>query len=302
MVAGGGMGTSGGGGGGRPSTGGSGAGGSGAGGVCTNVPSIAELFPAVVPTDQSSGLDGDPSPEGAPARSLDGYLLQVPCMDTDCDDCISAGWAYEGIITPCTIATDTVQNFWVGGTPGMRYRVTLHFYGVVGPKNYGSVVTRASAPQRPMNLDTGADPPPWAYAEGSPMIRQSDYDSFEIHVVDHQGQDVCSYFVNSDTAEGHWTYILNYEKTIDVIGAGRIRVRYYDRNCRLIKNCVVGDAGSCANCTTRTRTVDTSTANPQPVGLEQPGLGNDAANSGQWLYVDVTNVTCGPAALGCNGM
>ena len=279
-----------------------GAGSGGTGGVC---PPISQLFPASVPTGQPTGLNGTVNPSGAPARSFDGYLLQTPCLPTSCDDCSSTGWVYEGIRTTCAPMSNAIQNFLVGGVPGERYRVTLHFYGVVEPKNYGNSVTRASGTMRPANSDTGANPPPWAYANGNPNYTMSDYNTYEIHVVDNNGMEICSYFLNSDTQEGHWTYVLNYEKTIDVVGGGRVRLRHYDRNCRMIKNCMSGgQQGLCSQtgCTGKARTVDVSAATPQPSGLEQPGLGVDPVHSGQWVYIDVTNVTCGQPALSCSGL
>jgi hypothetical protein len=76
----------------------------------------------------------------------------------------------------------------------------------------------------------------------------------------------------------------------------------------MIKNCTVPpfcDTGSppSTSCATSTRTVDIPpTAVPQPNGLVQPGLGAGDANSGQWLFIDVTNVLCLASALGCDGI
>ena len=290
--------------GGLSGTGGSGGAG-GSAGEC--LIGINELFPPVIPTGQFTGLSGTQNPSGASPRSFDGYLLQEPCNTTACDDCGSAGWVYDGIRTSCnSTGLNAVQNFTVGGVPGQRYRVTLHFYGIVEPKDYGILVTRAAGSTRPNNLDTGATPPPFAYAIGNPTYRGSDYNTYELHVVDNTGAEVCSYFLNSDTLEGHWTYVLNYERTIDVIGGGRIRMRSYDRNCRSIKNCYAGgEQGPCTatGCNDKARLVDVSQANPQPSGLMQPGLGNNSpGNCGQWLFIDVTNVSCGQQALTCSGM
>jgi hypothetical protein len=261
----------------------------------------------VVPTGQAIGLTGAPSPIGAPARSFDGYLLQAPCLDTNCDVCWSAGWVYEGIATPCndTFGIDAIQNFTVGGVPGAHYRVTLHFYGVVEPKAYGDAVTRVSGTTRPVNLDSGANPPPLAYAIGEPTPQQTFYGTYEVHVIDNTGAVACSYFLNSDTGEGHYTYVLNFQRTIDVIGGGRLRVRSRSTvPCQIIKNCFGGGTtGECTptGCFGKTRQVDLSSANPPPTGLVQPGLGNDDSNSGQWIFIDVTNVTCGQSPLACGG-
>jgi hypothetical protein len=294
--------------------GGAGAGGRGgaagmAGGGAAGCPSAAELFPMAVPTGNASGLGTGAAahPPGAPAGSLEGHLVFTPCADTSCDDCTGAGWIYKGITRACQAdgqGLNSIQNFTVGGTPGQAYNVTMHFYGVAEPKNYGGSVTRQSGTMRPGNQDTGANPAPWAYATGNPNYTMSDYNTYEIHVVDNMGAEVCSYFLNSDTSEGHWTYVLNYERTITVIGGGRVRVRVFDRNCRMIKNCMSGGTqGQCSatGCNNKARTVDTAAAMPQPMGLTQPGLGNDTNQAGQWLFIDVTQVAC-TARLGCNGM
>jgi hypothetical protein len=103
--------------------------------------------------------------------------------------------------------------------------------------------------------------------------------------MDQQGSEVGAYYLNSDTQQGHYTYAISYERTIPVVGGGKIRFRSVDRNCRLIKNCPGG-----APCASKARSVDISTASPPPTTLSQPGLGKTIGNSGQWLLIDVVNV------------
>jgi hypothetical protein len=278
-----------------------------AGGGGAECMSPAALFPAVVPTGQTSGLSGTANPPNATPMSLDAFVMQTACADTTCDDCSGAGWKNDSDIDRAcmTNGLEAVQNLTVGGIPGQSYRVTLHFYGVVEPKAYGPNVTRESGTTRPMNLDSGADPAPWAYATGSPSFTASEYGTYELHVVDHEGMEVCSYFLNSDTMEGRFTYLLSFERTINVIGGGRIRFRRHDSNCRLIKNCFAGGTqGACSatGCNNKARIIDYSAAMPQPTRLFPPGLGGDTNQSGQWLLIDVTRVQCGMPALGCNGM
>jgi hypothetical protein len=256
----------------------SGAGGGGSGGTGPTCPSVEELFPA----------EGD-------LGSLDGRLVTTPCSPTNSDDCSGGGWIYNGDTTPCMNgALNVEQDFPVGGTPGAMYEVTLHFYGVVEPKNYGNMVTREAGNSRPMHGANGAMPAPWASANGGVSYPASDYNTYELHVYDESGEEVREYFLNSDTTEGHWTYLLNYERTIPVIGGGKIRARTYDRNCRMIKNCGDRSGGvSFSSCSSATKqTVDVSAAMPAPTDLQQPGLGQAAAESGQWLLIDVTEVTC----------
>jgi hypothetical protein len=241
-------------------------------------PTIAELFPS------AGNLD-----------SLDGRLVTTPCTPTNSDDCGAGGWIYKGTSTACMNGALTVQqDFAVGGTPGESYQVTLHFYGVVEPKNYGNMVTREAGDTRPTHMANGATPAPWASANGGVSYPASDYNTYEVHVINDQGDEIKQYFLNSDTAEGHWTYLINYERTIEVIGGGKIRMRTYDRNCRMIKNCGDRSGGvSFTTCSSATKqTVDVGAAMPPPTGLSQPGLGQAAAESGQWLLVDVTKVAC----------
>jgi len=251
---------------------------SGSGGMAPACPSITELFPT------AGNLD-----------SLDGRLVTTPCQPTNSDDCGAGGWVYKGMNTACSGGSLTVQqDFAVGGTPGEMYQVTMHFYGVVEPKNYGNMATREAGGTRPTHMATGASPAPFATANAGVSFPASDYNTYEIHVMDNMNQEVKQYFLNSDTTEGHWTYLLNYERTIPVVGGGKVRVRTYDRNCRMIKNC--GDRSgqvSASVCGSATKqTVDVSAAMPAPTMLMQPGLGQAAGESGQWLLIDVTKVEC----------
>src|SRR5690606_38977394 len=115
-----------------------------------------------------------------------------------------------------------------------------------------------------------------------------DYNTYEIHVDDQNMQEVGIYYMNADTSQGHWTYVINYEKQIPIIGGGRVRTRVYDRNCRQIKNCGANDPGSANACPDRANArildlsaIDPAPANaPAPNGLQQPNLlsNRDAAN------------------------
>lgn len=219
--------------------------------------------------------------------ALDGRLLQLPCAaSSSLDDCTAKAVVDGTSITCNGNPLNVVLEHPIGGTPGVSYDVTIHFYGVVEPKNYGSNVTREADDVRPQNVATGATPAPWASAAGDVTITSSSYTTYEIHVLDEDGVEHAQYFVNSDTAEGHWTYVVNYSKTIPVIGGGSVRVRSYDQNCRIIKNCTMGPAP----CAAKARSLNVSAASPAPA-LMQPGLGQDADNAGQWLLFDVTAVS-----------
>jgi hypothetical protein len=249
-------------------------------------------------------------------RRFDGRLTETPCTDSNTNDCTGGGWRVNGgSLTGCmNQRLDANQTIMVGGVSGKNYTVTLRFYGIVEPKAYGNNVTRQSSSRPTNSPDTtcsgtgtnricGANPPPFGYRTGtgatpcqgtSGCYNDSDYNSYEIHVRNPAGQEVCSYFLNAETMQGHWTYSLNYARTINVIGGGSIRIRSYDQNCRQIKNCA--DNNSASDCTPYARTVNVSTAMPAPTNLQQPGLGLTAADGGQWLLIDVEQLSCATAA------
>jgi hypothetical protein len=249
-------------------------------------PSVAELFP-VGPVGQPSGVMG----------SLDGRLIMTPCADNpNTDDCNSDGWYYGGVRTGCNGSRLEIrQEFVVGGMPGTMYDVTMHFYGIMEPKIYNAVTREASG--RPGDQNTGAMPTPWAYCNTPGCtVPGGTYNSYEIHVMSNTGTEIGTYFLNADTSEPHKTYVINYEKTIPVVGGGRIRMYTTDGNCRQIKNCGSSAGFPCAN---KARTVMiTGTTPPPPApgalpsGFTQPGLGESNDHSGQWFFTDVVSVAC----------
>jgi hypothetical protein len=94
-----------------------------------------------------------------------------------------------------------------------------------------------------------------------------------------------------------WSYVLNFYKTITVIGGGSVWVKTRDRNCREVKNC--GPAGTpasqCAQKATARIIQAAYSASPAPTdqpapqgGLLQPNLvtNRPPGSSGQWLLID----------------
>ena len=197
------------------------------------------------------------------------------------DDCAGGGWIVDGTSHPCQGALDAQVEIPMGGDAGASYQVTFHFYGIMEPKIYGQGLTRDAGNGRP-DL-SGGTPTGWASAPGGHSYPSSNYNTYEIHVSNDMGQEVAVYYLNSDTQEGHYTMITDYEKTIEIIGGGSVLVKVFDLNCREIKNC--GAQGG-APCDSKARTVDVSAAMPAPTDLDQPGLGRDAGNSGQWFLID----------------
>jgi hypothetical protein len=221
---------------------------------------------------------------------MDGHLFSVACGDTpNTDDCSGEGWRSNGgPINACANARlDARIDFPVGGEPGVRYGVRMHFYGVMEPRNYGNVVTR-DAQGRP-SLAPGGTPTPFASMSAGAgnylSTGDNNYNTYEMHVLDEAGQEVRIYFLNADTQTGHYTFGISYEKTLELIGGGTVRLQIADANCRQIKNCGPGGVP----CAGKARTIDISAANPQPAPglLQQPALGKSPEHSGQWFLLDV---------------
>jgi hypothetical protein len=254
-------------------------------------------------TSAGSGgtTSGDPTIDQLVGK-LDGHLITTPCGDTpNTDDCAGGGWRSNAVDNganhPCSGARlEALITFPIGGTPGTQYDVTAHFYGVMEPRQYSSVMREATGATN----RTGGTPTGWAEATGTASVYtmgDNNYNTYEIHVYDNANPKVRvrQYFLNSDSGTGHYTMLTNYEKTITVVGGGEVRLRVFDANCRMIKNC--GQNGG-APCTGKARTVDTAAAMPQPAApltLQQPALGASSPDhSGQWWLFDVTRVARKP--------
>lgn len=227
------------------------------------------------------------TPEGI--VGLDGRLITVPCCgQPTTDDCDSCGPYVDGVANPCLGGqSDLSVDHPVGGTQGAVYAVTLHFYGIMEPKNYGDEVERDAAPDAPDR--DGADPTPWAVGSPGMSVPGSNFNTYEIHVLDQNREEVGVYFLNADTDEGHFTYVIDYERTIEVVGGGVVRLRSFDANCRIMKNC--GSSGGYP-CAQRARVLDVSGADPAPSEeeLDQPGLLKGDDHGGQWWLIDVLGV------------
>jgi len=256
----------------------------------------------------------------APLGSLDGRLVVMPCGEANSSgtDCNNGGGYYSTAgattapRTACNAAGkfDMSHVFPVGGEVGKTYTVTIHVYGIAEPKNYGTNgVMRDAGTGRPGNQDTGANPTSWATAPAGHTFNVDDYNQYEIRTCKNRTcaygsatDETAVYYLNADTMQGHWTYVMNYTKQIKVTGGGAVRVRNYDDNCRMIKNC--GPNGTAANqCQTfsnNRKITFPTTVMPVPNGTQpapnggllQPALvaERDANSAGQWVLIDVVSV------------
>jgi hypothetical protein len=241
----------------------------------------------------SSGAGGGGS--AVSVGKLNGMLVMTPCSDTpNTDDCASAGWIYEGQNHTCVgtqldtdaAATKTILDFPVTGEAGKVYVATMHFYGVMEPKIYGNSATREAGATRPNVGATPSTPDPYATAAAGATYPASNYNTYELHVLDNTGKEIKQYYINSDTQEGHYTFGISYERKIEIVGGGKVHVRIFDANCRQIKNCGTGGYP----CASKARTIDVSGATTMPTGLQQPGLGKAADHSGQWFFINVKDI------------
>jgi hypothetical protein len=188
-------------------------------------------------------------------------------------------------------------DFDIGGTAGTEYAVTMHFYGIMEPRQYSNLASREAGTSGTNR--NGGTPTGWAEAEGNASVYSTgdnNYNTYEIFVYDQNDMRVRQYFLNSDTQTNHYTFITDYVKTITLIGGGRVRLRVFDANCRMIKNCGANGSSGGSQCAMNARSVDIADAMPQPTGmpmLQQPGLGQQPAHSGQWWLIDVTGVAPG---------
>jgi hypothetical protein len=192
-------------------------------------------------------------------------------------------------------ATRTILDFPVtGGEKGKVYLAKMHFYGIMEPKVYGDQITR-EATNRPGQANP-SNPAPFATAKtAGATYPASDYNTYEIHVIDDMGKPYKDYYLNADTQSGHWTFVIDYERDLEIVAGGKIHIRSYDQNCRMIKNC--GDDAhqhGAGKCTTQARTVAGISAAMPAITVMQPGLGVDPDSSGQWFAIDVKTIVPKP--------
>jgi hypothetical protein len=231
---------------------------------------------------------------------LDGHLFAVPCGDTPAsDDCAGGGWTSTfldpGTSHACVGNPARLEariDFPIGGEPGTVYDVDMHFYGTMEPRQYGNVTREAGGD--PSNRNPGGTPTPFATlntpgATNYLGLGDNNYNTYELHVLDQNDQEVAAYFLNSDVGTNHYTFAIDYGKTLQLVGGGTLRLQIVDANCRQIKNCGAQGSGGGVACANQARTIDISDADPQPAAnaLQQPGLGRAPEHSGQWFLLDV---------------
>jgi hypothetical protein len=143
--------------------------------------------------------------------------------------------------TPEEKGARTTETWHLGGQKGQHYKVTFKFNGVTAAKLYHGgtrdVPTVAGDPHTDMPLDM-------FYRDGGSL--ESNYDVLKLTVYDDSLQPVRHYYMNSAPPgnlldwENHYTFLASYQKSIVVVGQGKIEHLVQDRNCHAINNCGAG--------------------------------------------------------------
>jgi hypothetical protein len=174
-----------------------------------------------------------------------------------------------------------MQVFAIKGEAGKVYQVTFRVKGIVEAKNYSGGRRRA------MGLDPGnAGGDQWYEGGEAP---NSTYNTYELHVTPKVAGAPNDYFLNArdGSGEDHSSWALNYMASIKVPGGGTLTFRSFDSNCRQIMNC--GPGGG-SNMCRAPRTLDlTGSVPPPPGNFVQPPKNAQNA-TGQWVFIDVTDV------------
>ena len=145
----------------------------GSGGTSAALPTVGELFPL-----GHRRLTRRPAPHHAVQREHDRHRLR------ERRGVLSTRRAHQ---LHRSGALNVMHTYPVGGVTGRQYKVTIHFYGIAEPKNYGGVTREATGTTRPTNSQTNGGmslaPTPWAQATAVPhTYNVSDYNTNEIHV------------------------------------------------------------------------------------------------------------------------
>jgi hypothetical protein len=227
---------------------------------------------------------------------LDGFFIDESCgsgrIGPDCvaQWCNGRGAKKEQMFKLTGAASDASK----------RFEVTLDIKGVQECKEMSGGMRRTTQMQPPEGdqdmLWIGGNPAGVDYTANPPT--GSPWNTQELHVDPPVAGEANNYFMNSCASrnaggrgESHFTYKVNYQAKIKVMGGGTILWRMVDTNCRMIVNCGTEDAnagGACAGA----HTVSLVGAVPAPpAALANQPLRNTMGAKGQFLFIDVVSVT-----------
>jgi hypothetical protein len=236
---------------------------------------------------------------------FDGYLWQVlpsgntPLSGTNypfgppAGGCPQTGtWDQQGYIKSETPLA-------VKGTTGQKYTINIGVRGVVGTRCYTGGKPGSTAAGNPNGQNN-------TWYEGGAQYNNSIWNTMELRVspkVSGQMYQTASsaydiYFTNSfqntnGFCEKEATYETRFTASFPVLGGGTITPVVHDSNCRTLANC--GSVEQQMTCNTAaSRVIDMSGLTPAPTNFTQPrqGSANGSTYQIQWLWIDVTSVTC----------
>jgi hypothetical protein len=197
-----------------------GSGGSGAVATCTNPTTCID---EVASTSSSFGNAG----------WKDSWWV-IGCATKTGYDCANVTSCSTAGATPEDRGSRTVETWELGGEKGQHYKVTFLFNGVTEAKLYTTGTRDAPTQANPQN-STGLD---MFYRDGTSPL--SNYGVLKLTVYDDTGAPVRHYYMNSAAEAGwenHNTYLASYQKSIVVVGRGKIEHLVQDNNCRPVDNC-----------------------------------------------------------------
>ena len=144
----------------------------------------------------------------APAASLAGLRLEVPCANPKFNEGTECRWDQSLLQTAdpqWKLRREIVRTF--GGKPGTTYQVTLHVRGVVEPKNFTGGTVQFEHFQ----------------TDGTPV--KNDYNFYSLHVSDPEATYT---FNRNEEKVGHYTFPIDYRVTIPIRGGATVTMGAYD--------------------------------------------------------------------------
>jgi hypothetical protein len=151
-----------------------------------------------------------PRTSAAPAASLAGLRLEVPCANPKFTNDTECHWdqsLLQAADPRWKLKREIVRTF--GGKPGTTYLVTLHVRGVVEPKNFTGGIVQFDHFQ----------------TDGTPI--KNDYNFYSLHVADPEATYT---FNRNEEKVGHYTFAIDYRVTIPIRGGATVTMGAYDSN------------------------------------------------------------------------
>lgn len=244
--------------------------------------------------------------KAADGKGMDGYLSR--------DDSAGPSQGSDAPQIGCTpsdeLGKQTIykEKHWQlagpGITVGVKYKVNLHFWGVVECKTYsGGTGPSKSDPNETANVNQSHNL--WLAGAADNGDHWNTY-TFSVTpnamstLVGIGPQNVPlppkeqMYSINQcpgNKGEGHYTWKIDFDSSIEVPGGSYVNYVEYDTNCRMIANCGASDAGqSCNGPYNLVDTVKNAVPNTN-AGFSQPIVNTaNPPSRGQWWLVDVTSI------------